>query len=494
MKGTIIGSDLLEHNGDVKFLEINTNTTIYDSGADLLDYVSFFNMLIENNISELHFIWTELDAFFPKDGEFTFKNRLKEKCVENNISFTDYQVTKGSITVPYIEDSENRFILRQSFDTTALVDETYCSNKFEFFKLMENSEYIPKTFQADDFIGMDTFDVLNTSNPLHPNVLVKAKSPDYDTKLYPELHVLSQDSQLSDLKSTLPTGYLLQEFIYSDDNLVEDRYSIIRSIDIIYGSELDVINMGGYRQTTIIPVNFANNEFVENTNKLNHKSRYKYITKDIQGKINDYHTDEDSVILKYDGTLLDADTIQLGDYIRSINFTDFNGNEASNFEEGKIDVLSWDSTLEQSNATLTMMSSSLNALSETTIDAMYIRITTIDGKSWVDAPGTKYYIEESGSTSTKFESLNKLYIGDKLIITDKDTNELKPLEVSGLEMEYAVKKIYSLDFEPSDLFLVDFGDGDFGVMHNPCWCPWTGCGYYCFQPGCPGCYQAPEKL
>ena len=29
MKGVIIGSDLLEHNGDVKFIETNTNTTIY---------------------------------------------------------------------------------------------------------------------------------------------------------------------------------------------------------------------------------------------------------------------------------------------------------------------------------------------------------------------------------------------------------------------------------------------------------------------------------
>jgi hypothetical protein len=292
MKGTIIGSDLLEHNGNVKFLEVNTNTTIYDSGAEMLDYDPFFNMLNENNINELHFIWTELDSYFPADGEFTFKKKLEEKCIENNISFNDYQVTKGSITVPYIEDADNKFILRQSFDTTALIDDTYCADKFEFFKLMDGSGYTPKTFQVDSLVGLDTFNTLDTSSLEHPNVLIKSRSPQYDHRLYPELQVLSQNSELINLKTLVPNDHLLQEFIYSEDNVIDGRYSIIRSIDIIYGGELDIINMGGYRQSTIIPVNFSENEFVENTTKLNQKSRYKYITKDIQGKINEYHIED----------------------------------------------------------------------------------------------------------------------------------------------------------------------------------------------------------
>lgn len=492
MKGTIIGSDLLEHNGSVKFLEINTNTTIYNTGADMLDYDVFFNMLNENNINELHFIWTDKDSHFPLSEEYRFKKILQEKSIENNISFTEYQVTNGSVTVPYIEDTPNRFILRQAFDTTALVDDTYCADKFEFFKLMGDTQYIPKTFQIDDLVGMDTFDELDTSNPSHPNILIKARSPQYDTKSYPELHRLLNETELSALKTELPTGYLLQEFVYSEDNLVEGRYSIIRSIDIIFGGELDVINMGGYRQSTIIPISFSENEFIENTTKLNQKSRYKYITKDIDGKIKDYHTDEESVILNYDGTLSDVNTIQLGNYVRSINFIDFNNNSAANFEEGKINVLGWDSTLEQDNATLTSMSSSLQGVYSTSVDTMYIRITTADGRTWADSPSSKYYIEEVDSSSTRFESLNRMYVGDKLIITDKDTDELRTLEISSLEMEYGVKTVYTLDFEPSDLFLVDFGDGDFGIMHNGCWCPWRGCGSYCNQNFCPGCYQAPK--
>jgi len=45
MKATIIGTDLLEKNGEVKILEINTNTTIYNEGAVLLNYDPLFEVL-----------------------------------------------------------------------------------------------------------------------------------------------------------------------------------------------------------------------------------------------------------------------------------------------------------------------------------------------------------------------------------------------------------------------------------------------------------------
>jgi hypothetical protein len=486
MKGIIIGTDLLEHNSDVKILETNTNTTIFNDGADLLDYDGLFTMLNTNSITEFHYIWTEGDSYYPLNQQYRFKQKLEEKCVENNISFTEYTVAKGSITVPYVEDSENKFILRQAFDTTALVDDTYSADKFEFFALMSGSGYTPETFFVDSVLGIDSVTDI-ADNGVAPNMIIKPRYPQYSQELYPELHKLTSNSEIEDLKSQTPTNHLLQEFIYDDANLVEGRYSIIRSIDIIYGSNLDVINMGGYKQSAIIPIDFFETEFVGETTKLNQKSRYKYITKEVgNSATNDYHTDEDSVILDYTGSLLDVDSIKLGDYVRSIDFVDFNDNHAANFTE-RIDTFGWDSTLQQSNETLTQMSSSLTTMFSSSVDTVYIRITLEDGKSWVDAPSCAYYIQESGSLNTRFEKLNKMYVGDKLITTDSDTNELTSIEIVGLEMEYAQKTIYTLDFEPSDLFLVDIGEGLYSVMHNGCWCPWGSCGQACNEYGCPGC-------
>ena len=272
MKGVIIGSDLLEHNGDVKFLEINTNTTIYNQGAEMLDYDSLFSILSSSAITEFHYIWTETVAFTPLYEPYKFKKILEERCSGSNISFTEYVVPLGSITVPYIEDTPTKFILRQAYDTTALVDETYCADKFEFFNLMSGSNYVPNTYQSGSNLGIDMFTYLDVSNPTHPNVLIKARYPNYDKGLYPEIHTLNTQEELDNIKENLPTDYLLQEFVYSDDNLVEDRYSILRSIDIFYGPNLDVINMGGYKQSTIIPISKFENEFISGSTKLDQKS------------------------------------------------------------------------------------------------------------------------------------------------------------------------------------------------------------------------------
>ena len=316
MKATIIGSDYLQKNGSVKFLEINTNTTIYNEGADLLDYTALFDVLITNGITEFHHIWTEGDSHKPINQPNRFKQILKEKCAENNITYTDHSVPQGSVTVPFIEDSDTKFILRQSFDTTALVDETYCADKFEFFNLMKDSQYIPKTKYTSDTLNLNTLDEVDYT-ATNPNVLIKYRYPSYDVTQYPAMYAVSNNTELNDTINSAEGDYLVQEFIFSEDNLVDGRYSIIRGIDIIYGSNLDIINMGGYTQSSIIPLSLYVDEFISETKKLNQKTRYKYITKEV-GNSNDvdYHTDDDSNILKYDGTLTNVTTIQLGDYIR----------------------------------------------------------------------------------------------------------------------------------------------------------------------------------
>jgi hypothetical protein len=495
MKGTIIGTDLLQKGNDVQVIEINTNTTIFNDGANLLDYDALFEILNSNNIEELHFIYTAGSSFLPTNASsFVFEDKLKEKCLENNISYHNYVVPQNSVTVPYIEDAPNKFILRQSFDTTALVDDTYCANKYEFINLMSGSGIVPKTFFNDEVLGVDEIFVVDLNNPNHPNYVVKAKIPTYDITSYPELYELDTQEELDTLKQSLPSDYLLQEFIYDEENIVDGRWSVIRSIDIIYGGELDVINMGGYTQTTIIPLTFSVNEFVENTKKYNQKTRYKYINKQLYNtsKI-DFHVDDETQILSYDGTLADVDTIQLGSFIKSLDFTDLDGRSPNDAED--ITAFGWDGTLAKTIETLTEVSSSLVGMQSASVDTIYIKITLENGLMWDDAPSATYYFEEVNSLSTRWDRVNNMVVGDKLVVRNNSTNELETIEITNLEMVYAQKTIYQLDYEPSDIFLVDIGDGLFGLMHNSCWCCYNPCGHWCCDGGCPTCDQGiPNKL
>ena len=495
MKGTIIGSDLLQKGDSVQIIEINTNTTIFNSGAELLDYDPLFSVLIQNNITELHFIYTAGSSYLPTNANsFVFEDKLKEKCQENNITYFPYIVPENSVTVPYIEDGPTKFILRQAFDTTALVDETYCADKFEFLNLMSGNTYVPNTFFSDSTLGIDGLSTINTSVANQPNYVIKSKQPSYDSTQYPELYELSNQAELDDLKENLIPNYLIQEFIYDTQNIVDGRWSVIRSIDIIYGPELDTINMGGYRQSTIIPMDFSENEFVEGTKKYNQKTRYKYINKQLfnTSKI-DYHVDSDTMILSYDGTLVDVDTIQLGSYIKSINFTDLDGRSPNDAEE--ITAFGWDGTLAKTIETITDVQSTLNGINSATVDTIFIRITLSNGLTWDDAPSATYYFEEVNSLSTRWDRVNNMVVGDKLIVKNNTTNQLETVEITGLEMVHGQKTIYDLDFEPSDLFLVDIGDGLFGIMHNSCWCCYNPCGHWCCDNSCNPCAQGiPPKL
>jgi hypothetical protein len=353
---------------------------------------------------------------------------------------------------------------------------------------MSGSDHIPKTYFETAEINFNTIDSVDYGNSLHPNVLVKHRYPVYNQEELPALYSISNEEELNQLKAEIleTDNNLMQEFVYDDANILNGRWNVIRSVDIIYGSELDTIHMGGYKNSSIVPIDFFENEFVSGSKKLNIKTKFKYINKPVGRETTiDYHTDDDSMILDYTGSLKDIDTLQLGDYIKSIDFTDLNGTSPSG--DRNITVLGWDGTLQQTSASLTEVSSSLNAILSASVETIYIRITLENGTTWSDAPSSTYYFEESGSVSTRWDKVNKMMVGDKLVLIDPTTNELSVELITGLEMEYAHKTIYALDFEPSDLFLVDVGDGLFSIMHNACWCPWIYCGYYCNSNYCPNC-------
>ena len=489
MKATIVGSDLLQKDDSVKIIEINTNTCISNDGADLLDYEALVNILTSNNITEFHYIWTDAAAYLPLNQPHKFRNILETKCLENNISFNEHIVATRSVTVPYIEDAPHKFILRQAFDTTALIDDTYCANKFEFFNLMSGSAYVPKTYFQSEDLSLNTLDEIDYSTT-KPNILVKAKDASYDVMTYPAIYNISDSNQLGTITDSLEDKYLAQEFIFSEDNIVEGRYTTIRSIDIIYGPNLDIINMGGYTHSSRLPLTFSEDEFVTDSRKFNQKTRHKYLTKHISRRADstDYHTDDDSNILKYDGTLADVDTIQLGDFIRSINFIDSNENEAAAFTSA-ISTYGWSSTLQQSNDTLAPMQSQLVGMVSSSMEIVMVKVTLSDGRTWTEAPNSTFFIEEKDSTETRWEVINNCYVGDKIIVTDSNTAELTTVPISNLEMVYESRTIYTLDFAPSDLFLVDIGDNDFAVMHNSCWCSWSYCGNWCYSSYCPTCFQ-----
>lgn len=489
MKAVLIGTDYLEQGDSVKILEINTNAAIFNDGVSMLDFTPLFDTLVSNNITEFHYIFTEGASAVPIGTGNKFKDKLEHLCSENNISFTEYEVPRNSITVPDIEDGDNKFILRQSYDTSAILDSSYTSDKFEFFSLMSGSSYIPKTYfsSSEDSLYLDTLDTIDFERTNHPNLVEKERNPIYDRSLYPKLSIVSESVELTNKKNSLnsDSNKLLQEFVYDEKSIVNGYWSVIRSFDIIYGGNLDIVNLGGYKHSAPVPLDFNINELIENTFDLNQESRIKYINKNLdRDNPIPYHTDLESTILMYDDTLSRVDSIIEGDIIKTVKFdTEYNQESSS--------LLPWQdtSTIDLMSSSLEFISSSLISKESQTISTLLVKITLDGGEVWKDTPGSTYYIEESGSNDTLFVETNKLLVGDKIISIDKNTKEVSKKEITSLDIvfEYGLE-IFNLDFEPQDYFLVDIGNDAFVIMHNVCTgCSWASCGDYWCDNTCIGC-------
>jgi len=493
MKGTLIGTDYLEQGDSVKILEINTNTAIYHDGVDYLNFQPLFDTMVSNNITEFHYIYTELTSVAPSGKtENSVVSKLKQLCNDNNISYNEYIVPKNSITVPVIEDSDNKFILRQAFDTSAIVDSLYTADKFEFFSLMSGSSHIPKTYfsSSDDELFLDELSDVDYTLGNHPNLLEKSRYPNYDLNSLPKIFKVNSDEEVSTQKELLDSqDNLLQEFIYDDANVINNYYSTIRSYDVIFGSTLDILNLGAYKISSVVDMDFTPSTLLEATKEYNNKTRAKYITKNVVRSIKmTYHTDIESDILMADGTISNVVDLNIGDNIRTLTFDFIAGGPESGskiteeFEThyGSIDFTS--SSLQEVNSEL------ISTQSQVT-DVLMIEVGLETGQKWLDTATCMYYIEASGSDMTYFEAVNKFVVGDKILTYNKTNGELSKKEITSLDIVYSENQsIYNLDFEPFDYFLVDIDNDDFTIMHNVCTgCSWSACGNYWCDSSCIGC-------
>jgi len=508
MRGTLIGSDYLKQGNGVKFLETNTAIAIHPYAAPWLDIEPLIALLTGSNITSFHFIHNGIEgSSIPKHDaaeEYVFAQRISSSCAQHNISYTEHVVPQNSLTVPYIEDADHKFILRQSYDNTAIIDSNYAADNFSFFDLMSGSSYSPQTHfsSSQDDLVLNDFSTLSYND--HPNAIIKARYPHYNSSIYPQIikynNTSSTSADIQQLKDNLPEGYLTQEFINDPQNIISGSWSVLRGVDILYGDNLDILHLGGYATTSYIPLSFSPISYSGSSSSiLDQKSRIKYSSKAFMStQATFFHTDAETMILKSDNTLVSASGIEVGDEIKTVVFELEEGNELSgsvitqtdNFPEhyGYINNIT---------GSIQYVTSSLSTLQEKNGDQIFIEFTFEDGSTILDSPRSSYLIEESGSNLTYFEYTNFYVPGDKICYLDIDTNQITTKEITSKSLTWGEtsEHIYNFDFEPYNYFLVNKTGSVYAISHNACnYCGygWAPCGNYWCDSGCPSC-ESGEK-
>ena len=478
MRTVLIGSDFMYDNeGNLKPIEINTavgwdGPEKVEDDVDCLDLTTFDEFIKSNTFTTIHYV-----------GDMAYLHPTLEKyCEDNSITYEFHAVGKESITIPYIEDNDQTLIIRSAYDTTALVDDTYCRDKVEFLKLIENQSFGSQFAYIDDNNNLINNITTIKDNGGHPNFLLKSRYPGYNLDDYPKFYKVTTQEELNVVLGNVTSDYFLMEMYCNLDKNWNGHLKVVRSLNLLVPPSLESIQIGQY---TKLNQNILKTDITYNptTFELNSTFRDCYMTNTKNGDLPKL-LDTDLVEMA-DGSFKTALVLLDNDIIKTIDIPNPNGLDVSNYIQDfgiTYDTLSTGTTY-----------STNRILNKKQINKLcFINVLTFDDQStWEDTNNSYYLIDRVGVI--QFASLNVIKSGDVVLLLDSTDNNVNFVRktVSTNTQSRRVFSGWEFEVENAHVFLTKTTSTNnqsyVTIEHNPVVsCPPYAC-------GCPGtCASCPK--
>jgi hypothetical protein len=234
MKGTLISNDFVkDRNGDLKFLEMNTDTVLYGNflahDADWLALTSFLNA--ESSLDTLHIIYkAELHLQAVND----IKSKVQAECSGITTISLQNEALHNSFPTA-VEDAENKFILRLAYDENAILDSYYAASAINPLALFEEngSGSLAVPFYSVDE-GVVTSTLISSSNAANiPDVVYKPKMDVFGPIEFGKVGDWDQ------AKSELTGSYYMTSYETHADDIAAGVMKTYRNYGIAYGGGLN---------------------------------------------------------------------------------------------------------------------------------------------------------------------------------------------------------------------------------------------------------------
>ena len=254
MKGTLFSADFVtDEMSNLRLLELNTDTAFVSVGLyNHFDFTSFFNLLSTNSITHLVVIY--------KPMQRNFVEHLETQVGTSATFITNFEKIREYSDTIYptaVTDSSDKFILRLAYDENAVFDSTYCKDRINVLKLFNENT---ASLSVPELYVSSSDGIINTlTSSLNNNI----QTPDVVTKAF------SHTTNPMDFLKFDRAGYyhsssieMITDFVdnYLDkDNLYAEKYHLspttlsdgvvksIRAFSVVYGSNLDVVQLGAYK-------------------------------------------------------------------------------------------------------------------------------------------------------------------------------------------------------------------------------------------------------
>jgi hypothetical protein len=439
MKSVLIGSDFLKLENEIKFLEINTDVDLFRKTSEFLELANLMTYMKNNSYVKLVLIYKTKHISKSVVGLF------ETTCSNNDIILEKIVVPPNAITIPSISEEPNVFYLRCSYDVTAIVDDMYCRDKSEMVKLLfesNNEDILPKTYvvnQNNDVV-YDNFTELS-DNGLSPNVIVKKILPDFSKSEFPSFYKINSTEELLNLKQSLPSDILIQEYKHNNTNIVNGRISdVIRTWTILLSDLETIIDLGGCVYQNVLPLNES--EITYSNNKLDKKWRNMYFTNPstFEGIPSDYNVIK---IENNEEIVVDVSTLVIGDVVKSVNLVGLNQDETLLTDVEWSSSLPLTELMQYSTASVLMK---FDSMFESWVSKINFANETTSG-SFMTTIGETLLIKEDTGNIT-FKTISDIQDTDSIIISDEIT-----ANVTSIDLEWYSGSITSINIEPDDVFI-----------------------------------------
>lgn len=466
MKGTLFSADFIKDNfGDLRLLEFNTDTAILSEEAANIDWSEFISTLTSNSITSLHVIYK------PYSHD-TIVDHLSASLASSapSISWNIHPEDINTIYPTAVTDSDDKFILRLAYDEAAIFDSTYCKGRLNAYKLFYDGgedQYITQFYHSS------SAGVLNTLvNTINPSNIPDASIKDIDESFNPiDFHKIGH-SELSDadrwngfIQENKSDDKLIEQFHYHSSSLDEEnRLTAYRTFYVVYGSNLDTINLHSYKNSAIfdLPTDISSEVTDANySNKLADHHYYEFTTNTF--KVDGAGLLSTDKIQKADDSYAALADINVGDEIKSFYIS------GSPQVESDYDTLEWEieGSSYPSGSYLTSSVVVFKNVEELHYNALVEYV--VDGDSTFSGTAKQFLVYNTGSNKTSYKHATALDPTQDFFF--KADGTLVDLD----EVNYYVTsdtgvQVVELDVENTDTYILS-GSTAFNsiVSHNsPC--------------------------
>lgn len=464
MKGTFFSADFIsDESGNIRLMEVNTDTACAENALPYLDWATFTQTLETSSITEIHIIY--------KSFQQTIVDSLVSYLSANAtfIENIDYTLEDDSTIYPTaVTDTASKFVLRLAYDESSIFDSEYAKNSLGPLQLFVENNDTGSVVEYSVSSSVNQFEFSNIPYEFNstniPDVAIKSVATSASTPI--TFYKIGKSTETAEnrfvefLNETSEDSLVMKFYENNEDTKVHS----IRAFNIIYGDNLDLLNIGNHIAEGLFekPTTLEYDD-TQIKNEINIKHYYE-LTTNHPKFTNAYSWGGifgEEEIIKADGSTVLISSASIGDEFKSYYISGSPDTDVVSV------FMDWSSPgSELPSGSYVTSSILINKIEQEVSYNLIFHITMEDSSDFRVSGGVHLLVHDIDLDCIRYESVALLDSTKHQIINlSGGTINIQSIVVEVLDGDY---KTYIVDMESSDTYFLSNGELSVKIVTHNC--------------------------